>query len=83
MAVSGHWSSTVPPDLRELCETACKHAPRQLDALKLKSHGYGAERIGQVLGITEKAARGLLARAALNIQQEQAARQGHGNRGVI
>ena len=74
---SGHWHSTVPPDLRELCEAACKHAPRQLDALMLKSQGCGPKRIGRILGITEQAASGLLARAELNIRQEQAARQGY------
>lgn len=74
---SAHWHSAVPHELRELCEAACVHAPRQLDALKLKSHGYGAVMIGRVLGITEKAARGLLERAELNVRQEQAARQGY------
>jgi hypothetical protein len=44
----------------------------------LKSQGYGAVRIGRVLGITENAARGLLDRAALNIQQEQDARKSSG-----
>jgi len=80
---SAHWHSSIPPELRELCEAACQHAPRQLDALKLKSHGYGAVRTAQVLGVTEKAVRGLLARAELNVRQEQAARSGHGNRGVL
>jgi hypothetical protein len=74
---SAHWHSSVPPELRELCESACKHAPRQLDALMLKSQGYGTTMIGRVLGITEKAARGLLDRAELNVRQEQAARFGY------
>jgi hypothetical protein len=80
---SAHWHSSVPPELRELCESACKDPKtgesyrRQLDALKLKSHGYGPVMIGRVLGITEKAARGLLDRATLNVEQEQAARQGY------
>jgi len=74
---SAHWHSSVPHELRELCETACAHAPRQLDALMLRSHGYGPTLIGRTLGITEKAARGLLDRAELNVRQEQAARTGH------
>lgn len=80
---SAHWHSSIPPELRELCEAACKHAPRQLDALKLKSHGYSAHRIGRVFGITEKGARGLLERAQLNVEKEAAARGGYGNGGVL
>jgi len=45
-------------------------------ALQLKSHGYGPTAIGRTLGVTEKAARGLLDRAELNVRQEQAARSG-------
>lgn len=43
----------------------------------LKSHGYGARKIGQVFGITEKSVRQLLDRARLNVEKEQAARQGY------
>jgi hypothetical protein len=81
--VSAHWHSSVPPELRELCEKACRNPKtgepyhRQIAALQLKSQGYGPTLIGRVLGVTEKAARGLLDRATLNVKQEQAARQGY------
>jgi hypothetical protein len=74
---SAHWHSSIPPELRELCESVCKHAPGQIDALMLKSQGYGAGRIGRVLGITESAARGRLDRATLKIRKEQERREGN------
>jgi DNA-binding CsgD family transcriptional regulator len=70
---SAHWHSSISPELRELCETAC--TPRQIEALVLKSQGYGAGRIGWVLGINEGSARRLLNRAILNVQQEEEKRK--------
>ena len=77
---SAHWHSSIPLELRELCETVCKHQPRQLDALMLKSQGYGEARIGRVLGITASSARGLLERATLKIQKERERREGNAGR---
>lgn len=87
--MSSGWHSSVPPELRELCEAACRNPRtgeiyhRQIDALKLKSHDYSARRIARVFGITDKAVRDLLERAALNVQKEKAARGGYGNGGVL
>ena len=72
---SAHWHSSVSPELRELCDAACAHAPRQLDALRLKSHDYSTALIARVLAITEQAARRLIDRATANVQREQMRRE--------
>lgn len=46
---------TLSPELRELAERVC--TSKELEALKLKSAGYGRRRIAIVIGISETAVR--------------------------
>lgn len=70
----GRGWEAVSPELRGIIERVC--TPRQIEALKLKSQGAGAKRIGIALGIDESAVRGLLHRAERRIRAEVAAQRG-------
>lgn len=49
------WATTTEREFRERAELRC--TAKQLDVLKLVSHGYGYQRIGKILGISRGAAR--------------------------
>jgi len=61
------WGSDVPDRLVEVAERVC--TDRQLEALRLASHGYGYRRSGKILGISASAVSDRLQNAYLNIQR--------------
>jgi DNA-directed RNA polymerase specialized sigma24 family protein len=59
--------------LRELIEKAC--TPKQVEAVKYASVGYGPRRIARVLGISVTSVKDRLERAELNIRKAREAAQ--------
>lgn len=51
----------LPPDVRSLAEREL--TPKQLEAWKLHSLGYGYRRVGRILGISTRSARDRIERA--------------------
>ncbi len=69
------WRNT-DPRIVEVAERVC--TPPQLEALKLKSWGYGRRRIALMLNLSETAVRDRLRAAARAIEGEFAAMRGIG-----
>jgi DNA-binding CsgD family transcriptional regulator len=68
----------VDPELRKLIERAV--TPKQLEVVKLKSIGYGTNRIARYLGITVSSVRDRLERAELRIRKAREEVAGEGAR---
>jgi DNA-binding CsgD family transcriptional regulator len=76
---AGGWAS-VSPELREIVERCC--TKKQAQVVRFRAGGMSWAQISLALGVTRETARGLEARAHLNIRQEIAAMRGLGNQGL-
>jgi DNA-binding CsgD family transcriptional regulator len=63
-----HGWAAMPESVRSAAQARC--TPMKLDALKFTAAGYGARRVGRILGISPQAYKSRLDGAMLKIRDE-------------